>query len=49
VDVIWLTDNRLYSREGTTRTVLSVSVFDKITDPSPVTGEVLPLAVEITD
>lgn len=24
-------------------------VLDKITDPSPITGEVLPLAVDITD
>ncbi|XP_061982114.1 dimethylnonatriene synthase-like [Populus nigra] len=39
MDVIWLTDNRLYSREGTIRTVSSVSVFDKITDPFPITGE----------
>jgi hypothetical protein len=49
VEVIWPTDNRLYSRGGTTRTVSKVRVLDKMTDPSPLMGEVLPFAVEITD
>jgi hypothetical protein len=46
VDVIWLTDNILYSREETTRTIFNVSVLDKIIDPSLVTGEALSLVME---
>jgi len=46
VDVIWLIDNILYSREGTTRIIFNVSVLDKIIDPSLVTGEALSLAME---
>ena len=32
-----------------TRTVFSVRVLDKVTDPSLVIEEVLPLAIDITD
>ena len=49
VEVIWLTDRRLYSRDGTTRTVSKVRDSVKITEPAPVIGEVLPLAVQIID
>jgi len=49
VEVIWPTDNRLYYRDGTTRTVSKVRVLDKMTDLSPLMGEVLSFAVEITD
>lgn len=48
-EVIWLIDKRLYSREGTTRTLSNVRVLDKIIDPSPVIREVLVVAMEITD
>ena len=49
VKVIWLTERRLYSRDGTTRTISKVRETDKVIDPSLVIGKVLPLAVEITD
>ena len=49
VDVILLIDKRLYSRDGTTRTISNVRVLDKMTDPFPIIGEVLPLVMEITD
>jgi hypothetical protein len=49
VEVIWPTNNRLYSRDGTTRTISKVRVLDKMTNPSPLMREVLPFAVEIID
>lgn len=49
VEVIWPTDKRLYPRDVTTRTEFNVRVLEKMTDPSPMIGQVLPLAVDITD
>ena len=48
VAVIWLTDRRLYARDGTIRTLSSVIVSVKTRDPFPVIGEELPLAVYIS-
>lgn len=42
-------DKKLYSRDGTTKNEFNVRVLDKMTDPSPITRDILPLAVDITD
>jgi hypothetical protein len=49
VEVIWPTDNKLCSRDGTTRTEFHVIFWVKMIVPSPTVGEVLPLAVEIKE
>ena len=46
--VICPTDKRLYAREGTTRTEVRVKSSEIFVDPSPITGEGEPLAVETT-
>lgn len=49
VEVIYPTDKKLYSRDGTTKIEFNVRVLDTMTDPFPIITEVLPLAVDITD
>ena len=46
--MIWLTDNKLYSRLGTTNIVSRVMVVVKSMEPFPVIGEIPPLAVDMT-
>ena len=48
-EVIWLTDNKLYSRDGTIRIVSNIRFFERIIFPSPIIGRVLPSAMEIID
>lgn len=47
LQMIWLTDNKLHSKEGTTKTESRLRELDKVTSPSPVSDDVLPLAINI--
>lgn len=46
-EVTWLTDRRLWSRASATETLTCFKTSVKTTSPSPIIGEVPPLAVEI--
>lgn len=48
-EVIWLIDKRLYSKDVRNSTEFNVRILDKMTDPSPIIGEILPLPVDIID
>jgi hypothetical protein len=46
--VIWLTDNKLHSKLGTTNTVSRVMAVVKAMEPFPVIGEISSLTVDMT-
>ena len=48
VVVIWEIDKRLYSKDGTNKTMCKFKVSVRVKDPSPMIGVVVPFAMEIT-